>query len=83
MRTIIGPAAGPTTSGCVTCLNGPNALLPPFDLDLALALKGQLVAEFNALHIGPLNDNSIAELERKQGVYKLFHIVAGLCRESR
>jgi hypothetical protein len=44
-----------------------------FDLDLALALKEQLVDAFENLEIGPLTRESLAQLEGKQGVYKLFH----------
>jgi hypothetical protein len=44
----------------------------PFDLDLALALKGQLVIALEKLDLGALKDGSIGQLEPKQGVYKLF-----------
>jgi len=44
-----------------------------FDLDLALALKDQLVAAFSDLEIGPLDGPSVASIKKDQGVYKLFY----------
>jgi hypothetical protein len=45
----------------------------PFDLDLALALKEQLVEAFDRLDVGPFDDVSIGQIAKKQGVYKLFY----------
>ena len=44
-----------------------------FDLDLALALKEQLVTEFGRLEIGQLSRQSISQVRKDQGVYKLFY----------
>jgi hypothetical protein len=44
-----------------------------FDLDLALALKEQLVGAFDELDLGPFDDKSIGQVKKDQGVYKLFY----------
>ncbi len=45
----------------------------PFDLDLALALKDQLVVAFSGLSLGAFDAATIGQVSTEQGVYQLHH----------
>ncbi len=46
----------------------------PFDIDLPRALREQLVEAFEKLDAAPLNEEKIAQVPGKQGVYQLYHL---------
>jgi hypothetical protein len=47
-----------------------------FEIDIISALSSQLVAAFEKLDVGPLDESALKSLEQGQGVYQLFHKAA-------